>query len=50
VRGCNSDNRLIREKFDWVPSQPLAAGLEVTYAWIERQTLASAARNVAMSA
>jgi GDP-D-mannose 3', 5'-epimerase len=38
VRGRNSDNRLIRQKLDWAPSQPLSAGLEITYAWIERQT------------
>jgi GDP-D-mannose 3', 5'-epimerase len=37
VKGRNSDNRLIREKLGWAPSQPLASGLEITYAWIERQ-------------
>ena len=37
VRGRNSDNRLIREKLGWAPSQPLVTGLEQTYAWIERQ-------------
>ena len=37
VRGRNSDNRLIREKLGWAPSQPLVKGLEETYAWIERQ-------------
>ena len=37
VRGRNSDNRLIREMLDWSPSQPLRAGLEQTYAWIETQ-------------
>src|SRR6516165_4631028 len=26
VRGRNSDNRLIREKLGWAPSQPLIAG------------------------
>lgn len=35
VRARNSDNRLIREKLGWAPSQPLRAGLERTYAWIE---------------
>jgi nucleoside-diphosphate-sugar epimerase len=35
VRGRNSDNRLIGEKLGWKPSQPLIAGLEKTYAWIE---------------
>ncbi len=37
VRGRNSDNRLIREKLGWAPSQRLVTGLEMTYAWIERQ-------------
>src|SRR5688572_6878850 len=31
VRGRNSDNRLIREKLQWAPSQPLRRGLEKTY-------------------
>jgi GDP-D-mannose 3',5'-epimerase len=39
VRGRNSDNRLIREKLGWEPSESLRAGLEVTYAWIERQVM-----------
>jgi hypothetical protein len=34
--GRNSDNRLIRAKLGWAPSQPLVAGLEIT-SWIERQ-------------
>ena len=42
VRGRNSDNRLIAEKLGWAPSQPLRAGLEVTYGWIERQVRANA--------
>lgn len=37
VRGRNSDNRLIRERLGWAPSQTLRAGLEKTYAWIETQ-------------
>jgi nucleoside-diphosphate-sugar epimerase len=47
VRGRNSDNRLIREKLGWAPSRPLAAGLETTYAWIERQTRSNKARAAA---
>jgi nucleoside-diphosphate-sugar epimerase len=39
VRGRNSDNRLIREKLGWAPSEPLRAGLEKTYEWVERQAL-----------
>jgi GDP-D-mannose 3',5'-epimerase len=34
VRGRTSDNRLIRERLDWSPSQPLAAGMARTYRWI----------------
>jgi len=37
VRGRNSDNKLIREKLGWAPSQPLRVGLEKTYKWIEEQ-------------
>jgi len=39
VRGRNSDNRLIREKLGWAPSQPLRKGLEITYKWIEHQVI-----------
>ncbi len=41
VRGRNSDNRLISQKLGWAPSQPLSAGLAVTYEWIQRQTLSN---------
>lgn len=34
VRGRNSDNRLIQQKINWRPTQPLQVGLEKTYAWI----------------
>ncbi len=44
VRGRNSDNRLIRQKLGWAPSEPLETGLRATYAWIERQTRSNAAR------
>src|SRR6266404_937020 len=37
VRGRNSDNRLIKEKLHWAPTQPLRAGLERTYQWVEQQ-------------
>lgn len=37
VRGRNSDNRLIREKLNWAPSEPLKNGLAKTYSWIEEQ-------------
>ena len=42
VRGRNSDNRLIREQLGWAPSQSLRAGMEKTYAWIERQVVCNA--------
>ena len=41
VRGRNSDNKLIKEKLDWTPSQPLVVGLEQTYLWIEKQVKAN---------
>jgi GDP-D-mannose 3',5'-epimerase len=37
VRGRNSDNRLIREKLGWSPTQPLRDGMATTYAWIAEQ-------------
>jgi GDP-D-mannose 3',5'-epimerase len=37
VRGRNSDNRLIAGELGWQPTQPLRAGLEKTYAWVEAQ-------------
>jgi GDP-D-mannose 3', 5'-epimerase len=39
VRGRNSDNRLIRQKLGWAPTQSLAVGLEKTYRWIEHQVV-----------
>ncbi len=39
VRGRNSDNRLIRDRLGWAPTQPLLRGLEKTYAWVEAQVL-----------
>jgi GDP-D-mannose 3',5'-epimerase len=42
VRGRTSDNRLIREKLGWEPTQPLEAGMRETYRWIERQVRAKA--------
>jgi GDP-D-mannose 3', 5'-epimerase len=42
VRGRNSDNRLIRERLGWAPSQSLRRGLEHTYPWIERQAFRNA--------
>jgi nucleoside-diphosphate-sugar epimerase len=35
VRGRNSDNKLIKEKLNWKPSQPLYDGLIKTYEWIK---------------
>jgi GDP-D-mannose 3', 5'-epimerase len=39
VRGRNSDNRLIRKELHWEPTQPLRAGLDPTYRWIEAQVM-----------
>jgi nucleoside-diphosphate-sugar epimerase len=41
VRGRNSDNRLIQKELGWAPSEPLRAGLEKTYAWINSQVKAA---------
>jgi GDP-D-mannose 3',5'-epimerase len=40
VRGRRSDNRLIRERLGWAPSQPLEAGLVKTFSWISSQVRA----------
>jgi GDP-D-mannose 3', 5'-epimerase len=37
VRGRNSDNKLIKQKLGWAPSQPLSVGLNKTYAWVNEQ-------------
>jgi len=37
VMGRNSDNRLIKEKFNWAPDEDLESGLIKTYAWINEQ-------------
>lgn len=37
VRGRKSDNRLIKAKLNWAPSQPLAVGIKKTYEWIAEQ-------------
>ncbi|MHC1708398.1 MAG: NAD-dependent epimerase/dehydratase family protein [Bacteroidales bacterium] len=39
VRGRNSDNRLIREKLGWEPTQPLKTGMEITFKWILQQAI-----------
>jgi len=37
VRGRNSDNTLILERYGWAPSTPLQSGLESTFSWIYDQ-------------
>jgi len=37
VRGRNSDNRLVRDRLGWAPTQPLRVGMKQTYAWIAEQ-------------
>lgn len=39
VRGRNSDNRLIRQKLGWAPSEPLKEGMKKTYNWIVGEIL-----------
>jgi GDP-D-mannose 3',5'-epimerase len=47
VRGRNSDNRLIRAKLEWAPSQPLIKGLAKQYHWVEAQVKKAVAGMVA---
>ena len=37
VRGRNSDNRLIKQRLGWEPSEPLRDGIRRTYGWIAEQ-------------
>tara|TARA_R100000951_G_scaffold83290_1_gene71038 strand:- start:1102 stop:2142 length:1041 start_codon:yes stop_codon:yes gene_type:complete len=37
VAGRNSDNKLIKEKLGWSPTEPLQSGIARTYAWIQDQ-------------
>ena len=37
VRGRNSDNTLISERYGWAPSTSLYDGMERTYAWVHDQ-------------
>jgi GDP-D-mannose 3', 5'-epimerase len=39
VRGRNSDNRLIKEKLGWKPTEPLQKGMERTFSWISEQII-----------
>jgi len=41
VRGRSSDNKLIKEKLGWAPSQKLEDGLRLTYSWISEQAKAA---------
>lgn len=50
VRGRNSNNKLIREKLGWAPSQSLRAGLDKTYRWIDQQVSLALAQTTAASA
>lgn len=36
VRGRNSDNKLIKEKLGWAPSNTLEDGIKKTFAWISK--------------
>jgi len=46
VRGRSSHNQLIYRTLRWKPSQPLRAGLERLYPWIEAQVAAARGTNV----
>ena len=39
AQGRGSDNRLIREKLGWEPTEKIRAGLEKTYPWVEEQVM-----------
>ena len=43
VRGRSSDNRLIKAKLGWAPSEKLEDGLRRTYTWIDKQVKAKRA-------
>ncbi|HWG73100.1 MAG TPA: NAD-dependent epimerase/dehydratase family protein [Acidimicrobiales bacterium] len=44
VRGRNSDNTLIRERYGWEPSTPLVDGLATTYEWVYDQVATELAK------
>jgi len=46
VRGRNSDNKLIREKLNWAPREPLKKGMELTYQWIAAQVRAKKNKSI----
>jgi nucleoside-diphosphate-sugar epimerase len=48
VRGRNSDNKLLREKLGWEPTQSLYDGLSRTYPWIAAQAKAMAGQTKAV--
>jgi nucleoside-diphosphate-sugar epimerase len=48
VRGRTSDNRLIRQKLGWEPTQSLRDGLICTYRWIESSVAEKTKGNLAV--
>ena len=50
VRGRTSDNRLIRQRLGWAPTQLLETGLRLTYSWIERQVQSNSRPQTGLSA
>lgn len=48
VRGRNSDNKLIRQRLDWAPSESLSQGLAKTYPWIAGQVAAAKTNRCSM--
>jgi nucleoside-diphosphate-sugar epimerase len=43
VRGRRSDNRLIRARLGWEPTESLASGIAILYAWVAQQAAAGTA-------
>lgn len=46
VRGRNSDNKLYKEKMNWVVSQPLIEGMKCTFDWINAQVISTQKNNM----
>jgi nucleoside-diphosphate-sugar epimerase len=46
VRGRRSDNRLIKARLGWEPTEKLILGIEKTYPWIERQVFRNSKPNI----
>lgn len=45
VRGRSSDNKLIKEKLGWEPTEKLEEGLRKSYVWIDQQVISAASQS-----